>query len=163
MLCSNVVVDSVNEARRQAIPRSNGCKPTLKAIWGTNGYWGYSHIFTANVPSNVNDFAINLNNGGARLITIQGQLTFPILPKLNCTVESAYFSDARSRGFGTHGDASYMGTTAGLMLTYNLAQNLNIDAGAVNAFMGDFLANRTRATGLVRNIYAAFTRFQYML
>ncbi len=111
----------------------------------------------------MNDFGINLNNGGAGLITIQGQLKFPILPKRNCTVESAYFSAARSRGFGTHGDASYIGTKVGLMLTYNLAKSLSIDAGAVNAFMGDFLANRTRATGLVQNIYEVFTRFQYML
>ncbi len=136
---------------------------TPEAILGTNGYWGYSHIFNANVPGDVNDFGINLNNGGAGLITVQGQLKFPIFPKLHGTFEGAYFSAARSRGFGTRGDASYMGTEVGLMLTYNIAKNLNLDVGAANAFMGDFLANRTQATGVVQNIYEVFTRFQYML
>lgn len=136
---------------------------TPEAILGTNGFWGYSHIFNANAPSDVNDVGINLNNGGAGLITVQGQFKFPILPKLNGTFETAYFSAARSRGFGTRGDASYMGTEVGLMLTYNMAKNLNLDVGAANAFMGDFLANRTQATGVVQNVYEVFTRFQYML
>ncbi|MBX3330054.1 MAG: hypothetical protein KF722_06615 [Nitrospira sp.] len=136
---------------------------TPEAILGTNGYWGYSHIFNANAPSDVNDFGINLNNGGAGLITVQGQLKFPIMPKLAGTIAAAYFSAARSREFGTRGEASYMGTEVGVMLTYNIAKNLNLDVGAANAFMGDFLANRTQATGVARDIYEAFTRFQYAL
>lgn len=56
-----------------------------------------------------------------------------------------------------------MGTEVGGMLTYNLAKNLNLDVGVANAFMGGFLANRTQATGLVRDIYEVFTRFQSAL
>lgn len=88
---------------------------------------------------------------------------FPLLPKLSGTLESGYFPAARSRDFGTRGEASYMGTEVGLMLTYNIAKNLYLDVGAANAFMGDFLANRTQATSVVQNIYEVFSRFQYML
>ncbi len=136
---------------------------TPEAILGTNGYWGYSHIFNANAPGDVNDFGINLNNGGAGLWTVQGQLQFPIVPKLSGTLESGYFAAARSREFGTRGGSAYMGTEVGGMLTYNIAKNLNLDIGVANAFMGNFLANRTQATGVVQDIYEVFTRFQYML
>ena len=136
---------------------------TPEAILGTNGYWGYSHIFNANAPGDVNDFGINLNNGGAGLWTVQGQLVFPILPRLTGTLESGYFAAARSRDFGTRGGTAYMGTEVGGMLTYNIAKNLNLDVGVANAFMGGFLANRTQATGVARDIYEVFTRFQYAL
>lgn len=136
---------------------------TPEAILGTNGYWGYSHIFNANAPGDVNDFGINLNNGGAGLWTVQGQLKFPIVPKLTGTVETAYFSGARSREFGGRSGSAYMGTENGAMLTYNIAKNLNLDIGAAHAFMGSFLANRTQATGIERHIYEVFTRFQYAL
>lgn len=136
---------------------------TPEAILGTNGYWGYSHIFNANAPGDVNDFGVNLNNGGAGLMTVQAQLKFPIMPRLTGTLESAYFAAARSRDFGSRGGSSYMGTETGAMVTYNIAKNLNLDVGAAHAFMGDFLANRTQATGVERSIYEVFTRFQYAL
>lgn len=136
---------------------------TPEAILGTNGYWGYSHIFNANAPGDVNDFGVNLNNGGAGLWTVQGQLKFPILPRLTGTLESAYFAAARSRDFGNRGVTSYMGTETGGMLTYNIAKNLNLDVGAAHAFMGDFLANRTQASSVERSIYEVFTRFQWAL
>ncbi|MEQ1626543.1 MAG: hypothetical protein ABL965_04060 [Nitrospira sp.] len=136
---------------------------TPEAILGTNGYWGYSHIFNANAPGDVNDFGINLNNGGAGLWTVQGQLKFPIIPRLTGTLETAYFAAARSRDFGTRGATTYMGTETGGMVTYNLAKNLNLDVGFAHAFMGDFLANRTQATNVERSIYEFFTRFQYAL
>ena len=136
---------------------------TPEAILGTNGYWGYSHIFNANAPGDVNDFGVNLNNGGAGLMTVQAQLKFPIMPRLTGTLESAYFAAARSRDFGNRGESSYMGTETGAMVTYNLAKNLNLDVGAAHAFMGDFLANRTQAIGVERSIYEVFTRFQYAL
>ena len=136
---------------------------TPEAILGTNGYWGYSHIFNANAPGDVNDFGINLNNGGAGLWTVQGQLKFPIIPRLTGTLETAYFAAARSRDFGTRGATTYMGTETGGMVTYNLAKNLNLDVGLAYAFMGDFLANRTQSTNVERSIYEFFTRFQYAL
>ena len=136
---------------------------TPEAILGTNGYWGYSHIFNANAPGDVNDFGVNLNNGGAGLWTVQGQLKFPIVPKLTGTLETAYFSAARSREFAGRSGSPYMGTENGAMLTYNLAKNLNLDVGVAHAFMGSFLANRTQATDIERHIYEVFTRFQYAL
>jgi hypothetical protein len=111
----------------------------------------------------VNDFGVNLNNGGAGLMTVQAQLKFPIMPRLTGTLESAYFAAARSREFGSRGGTNYMGTETGGMLTYNLAKNLNLDIGAAYASMGGFLANRTQATGVERSIYEVFTRFQYAL
>ena len=136
---------------------------TPEAILGTNGYWGYSHIFNANAPGDVNDFGVNLNNGGAGLMTVQAQLKFPIVPRLTGTLESAYFAAARSREFGARGGTHYMGTETGAMLTYNIAKNLNLDIGAAYASMGGFLANRTQATSVERSIYEVFTRFQYAL
>ncbi len=53
---------------------------TPEAILGTNGYWGYSRIFNANAPGDVNDFGVNLNNGGAGLWTVQGQLNSRSFP-----------------------------------------------------------------------------------
>lgn len=136
---------------------------TPEAILGTNGYWGYSHIFNANAPGDVNDFGVNLNNGGAGLMTVQAQLKFPIVPRLTGTLESAYFAAARSREFGARGGTNYMGTETGAMLTYNIAKNLNLDIGAAYASMGGFLANRTQATSVERSIYEVFSRFQYAL
>ncbi|MDR4471509.1 MAG: hypothetical protein MRJ92_02290 [Nitrospira sp.] len=34
---------------------------TPEAILGTNGYWGYSHIFNANAPGDVNDFTASIS------------------------------------------------------------------------------------------------------
>ena len=96
-------------------------------------------------------------------MTVQAQLKFPIMPRLTGTLESAYFAAARSRDFGSRGGSSYMGTETGAMVTYNIAKNLNLDVGAAHAFMGEFLANRTQATGVERSIYEVFTRFQYAL
>lgn len=136
---------------------------TPEAILGTNGYWGYSHIFNANAPGDVNDFGVNLNNGGAGLWTIQGQFRFPIVPKLTGTLESAYFASARSREFGSRGGTTYMGTEIGAMITYTFARNLNLDIGFAHAFLGSFLANRTQATSVERSIHEFFMRFQYAL
>lgn len=49
------------------------------------------------------------------------------------------------------------------MLTYSIAKNLNLDVGVAHAFMGNFLANRTQATGIERHIYEVFTQLQYAL
>lgn len=136
---------------------------TPEAILGTNGYWGYTHIFNANPPGDVNDFGTNLNNQGAGLWTVQGQLKFPIVPKLSGTLESGYFASARSRAFDTKSGTTYMGTENGLMFTYNVAKNLNLDFGAAHAFMGGFLANATQVPGVERHIYEIFSRFQFAL
>lgn len=145
---------------------------TPEAILGTNGYWGYTHILNANGPSDVNDFGTTLNNGGAGLWTFQGQLGFPIVPKLSGTFEVGYFAAARERACtagtcgasGTsRGTAKYMGTEVGGMLTYNMAKNLNLQVGAANVFMGDFLANQAGTANREDNIYEVFSRFQFAL
>ena len=43
-------------------------------------------------PGDGMDFGVNLNNGGAGLMTVQAQLKFPIVPRLTGTLESAYFA-----------------------------------------------------------------------
>jgi hypothetical protein len=145
---------------------------TVESIVGSNGYWGYTHIFNANGPSDTNDFGTTLNNSGAGLWTFQGQLGFPIVPRLSGTLEVGYFAAARERactaaGCGAagaaRGTAKYMGTEVGGMLTYNMAKNLNLQFGAANVFMGDFMANTAGTATKENGIYEVFSRFQFAL
>jgi hypothetical protein len=158
--------------RRDGATQKNAQFQTPEAIFGSNGYWGYTHIFNANGPSDTNDFGTTLNNGGAGLWTVQGQLGFPIVPRLSGTLEVGYFASARERactaaGCGAsgtaRGTARYMGTEIGGMFTYNMAKNLNLQFGAANVFMGDFLANTGGTPAQENNIYEVFSRFQFAL
>lgn len=123
---------------------------TVQEIVGTQGYWAYTHLFTANGPSDVNDLGVRIDNGGRGLLTVQGKLSGPIVKRLSGDLIAGYFRSARDNAAAKH----YMGTEVAGMLTLEVAKNLNLQAGAAGGFMGDFFA-----TG-ADNLYEVFSRFQ---
>jgi hypothetical protein len=123
---------------------------TVQQIVGTQGYWAYTHLFTANGPSDVNDLGLRIDNGGSGLLTIQGKLSAPLVERLSGDLVVGYFQAAEDNAAGNND----MGTEVAGMLTVGVAKNLNLQAGVAGAFLGDFFA-----TG-ADDLYEAFSRFQ---
>jgi len=74
---------------------------TIQGLVGTQGYWAYTHIFTANGPSDVNDFGLDIRNmrlgSGAGLITAQVKLSVPLYKLVGLELESGAFWSAKKR------------------------------------------------------------------
>jgi hypothetical protein len=122
---------------------------TPMGLFGTSGYWGYTHIFTANGPSDVNDFGIDIGNRGAGLITTQllGGLQFH--PRLDLELATGWFRAGESRNAGRDMGYEFAGN-----LRVHLSGPLNLDAGAAIAKLGRFFGNDPRTT------YEFFSRLQ---
>lgn len=123
---------------------------TVQAMVGTQGYWAYTHLFTANGPSDVNDLGVRIDNGGRGLLTIQGKLSAPLIERLSGDMVVGYFQAAEDNAAGNKD----MGTEVAGMLTLEVAKNLNLQVGAAGAFLGDFFATDAD------DLYEAFSRFQ---
>ncbi|TAK42955.1 MAG: hypothetical protein EPO28_06620 [Saprospiraceae bacterium] len=124
---------------------------TLHQIVGTAGYWGMTHIYTPNGPSDVNDFGLEIGNNGAGLATVQGKYNFAIIPgKVN-----AYAYAGRFRAMKNRNGSKEMGAEFGGMLTTSLAKYLQLETGAAYATAGKYFAED--ADG----IFEIFSRFQF--
>ncbi len=123
---------------------------TVQEIVGTLGYWAYTHLFTANGPSDVNDLGLTIGNNGRGLLTIQAKLSSPLVERLSGEMVVGYFQAAEDNATGDND----MGTELAGMLTYAMAQNLNLQAGAAGALMGDFFGAGAD------DLYEVFSRFQ---
>lgn len=121
-------------------------------IVGTAGYWGYTHIFTPQGPSDVNDFGLEIGNGGFGLTTIQAKLDVPIIKdKLNAQAFGGWFQATKKRN-----NSLDMGMEYGVMATISLAKNLNLEIGGASATIGNFYTQKT--VGL----YELFSRLQFV-
>ncbi len=130
---------------------------TPQEIAGTQGYWAYTHLFTANGPSDVNDLGVRIGNSGAGLLTLQAKYEFPLMPRLSGQAVVGWFqaAEARARTDGVRAVRSRdMGTELSGMLTLSVMKGLNLQAGAAYARLGEFFGPRTD------NLYEVFTRFQ---
>ncbi len=126
---------------------------TIQGIVGTQGYWAYTHIFTANGPSDVNDLGTRVDGGDRGLTTIQGKFETPIIDKLNGEIVYGWFNAAAENAAGD----KEMGSEVGGMLTYEMAEYLNLQAGGAYAFLDDtFISNND----FPDDLYEIFTRFQ---
>lgn len=123
---------------------------TPQGLFGTEGYWAYTHIFTANGPSDVNDLAVELGNGGAGLVTVQGLASMPLHERVTGQLSAGWFQASRSRN-----GSRDMGTEVGAMTTIALAEGLNLDVGIAGAFLGEFFGPETD------DLFEVFTRFQF--
>jgi hypothetical protein len=126
---------------------------TIQGIFGTEGYWAYTHLFTANPPSDVNDFGVGLDNGGRGLTTLQGKVEIPILEKLTGDVAVGWFRASEDNAAGEQN----MGTEVSAMLTYALASKLRLDVGGAYAFLGDFYEIDGEDPD---DLFEVFSRFQ---
>lgn len=133
---------------------------TVQGLVGTQGYWAYTHIFTANGPSDVNDFGLDIGNtrlgGGAGLITAQFKLDAPLHRLVSLELESGSFWSAKKRA-----GARYMGTEAGGMLTFVILKPLRVQVGFAYARLGGFFESLIpEEQHIDRNIYELFSRMQ---
>ena len=122
---------------------------TPQSFLGTGGYWGYSHIFAANGPSDVNDLGLEIGAGGAGLLTFQGKLDFPVSEKVSGQIESGLFLSQKKRN-----SSNNIGAEIGGHLTWHVRENLNWEIGAAYGVMGDFY--QPGADDLIE----VFSRFQ---
>jgi hypothetical protein len=135
----------------QGNPMVNRRFITPYQIVGANGYWGYTHIFMPNGPSDVNDLNLEVGNKGAGLITIQAKLNFPVVQKrLQGQIFGGWFQADQERN-----SSKFMGIETGGMLTWHLADYLVLDLGISYADTGNFYGNSPR--GLLE----VFSRFQF--
>ncbi len=120
---------------------------------GTQGYWAYTHIFTANGPSDVADLGVGLNNGGQGLFTAQANLSVGISEKLTADVFGGWFRAAADSA----GGEQHMGEEFGAMLTCKVAKYMNVEIGAAYALLGDFYKVGSNDP---ENLYEIFGRGQ---
>lgn len=133
---------------------------TVEGLVGTQGYWGYTHIFTANGPSDVNDFGLDIGNtrlgGGAGLITAQAKVDLPLHRLLGLELEGGSFWSAKNRSGNR-----YMGSELGGMLTVVIVKPLRLQAGFAYARLGGFFESLIlEDERLTRDIYEFFSRLQ---
>ncbi|NOY69918.1 MAG: hypothetical protein GXP53_10620 [Deltaproteobacteria bacterium] len=126
---------------------------TVQGIFGTEGYWAYTHIFTPNGPSDVNDMGIGIDNGGKGITTAQARLTAPLSERLTGEFVLGWFTTTKENAAGD----STMGTEVSAMGTYALAKDLSLQLGAAYAFLGDFYKTGNDEP---ENLYEIFSRLQ---
>jgi len=133
---------------------------TIEGLVGTQGYWAYTHIFTANAPSDVNDFGLDIGNtrlgSGAGLFTAQLKLDLPLYEILSMQLDSGVFLSAKERA-----QSRYMGTEVGGMFTIPIVKPLTFQIGFAYASLGGFFESLvTEDQKLDKNIYELFSRIQ---
>jgi hypothetical protein len=133
---------------------------TIEGLVGTQGFWAYTHIFTANAPSDVNDFGLDIGNtrlgGGAGLFTTQLKLDVPLYEILSMQLDGGVFWSAKQRAQST-----YMGTEVGGMFTIPIVKPLNLQVGFAYARLGGFFESLIlEDQKLEKNIYELFSRMQ---
>jgi len=123
---------------------------TPMGILGSGGYWAYTHIFTPQGPSDVNDFGLEIGNSGAGLFTSQAQLKFPkILKNLDFKVTGGIFFSDKERN-----QSKSMGYEVGGEFSLFIDKYLVFDMGLSYARLGDFYG------AVPKGIYEIFGRFQ---
>ena len=132
---------------------------TLEGILGTGGYWAYTYIFTPHGPSDVNDYGLEIGNGGYGLTTIQAKLDVPITNNLGAQVQVGWFQSNEDIDIGGGETDKDLGTEFGGQVKYEVAKNLNLEAGLSFASLGD--AGKTSYQGVDESsVKEIFGRFQ---
>ncbi|MFQ6083852.1 MAG: hypothetical protein ACE5WD_10925 [Candidatus Aminicenantia bacterium] len=124
---------------------------TPQGILGTGGYWAYTHIFTPQGPSDVNDFGLEIGNKGAGLFTSQMKLEIPLISeRLDFKITGGLFYANKERN-----ESKYMGVELGGEFTLFIDQYLTFDFGTSYVRLGGFYGKE-----IPRGIYEIFGRFQ---
>lgn len=146
---------------------------TPEFLLGMSGYWGYTYIFSAHAPSDVNDFALEIGNRGYGLTTIQAKLDIPIADRLDGQIQVGWFQSSEDVILDTDGDGipdtnfgDDLGTEFGGQIKYEVAKNLNLVVGAAFASLDDGAALYqgidpiTLDTVVEDSVKEVFARFQ---
>jgi hypothetical protein len=124
---------------------------TPTELFRTAGFWGYTHIFTANGPSDVNDLGLEIGNAGAGLLTVQAKLDFPVyLEKISGQLAGGWFQSTESRN-----QSKNMGFETSAMINYAFLKYFSLDLGLAYANMGKFYSAESK------NLFEAFSRLQF--
>jgi hypothetical protein len=135
--------DKSNEVKNRFI--------TPTELFRTAGFWGYTHIFTANGPSDVNDLGLEIGNSGAGLFSFQAKLDFPIYSeKINGQLAAAWFQASESRN-----QSKNMGIETSAMINYVFLKYFSLDLGMAYADMGGFYSMEGK------NLFEVFSRLQF--
>jgi hypothetical protein len=126
---------------------------TIQGIFGTEGYWAYTHLFTANGLSDVNDLGVGLDNGGRGLTTLQAKFEAPLSEKLSGELAVGWFQSSEDNAAGDND----MGTEISTMFTCDIAETLRLQVGGAYAFLGDFYETGGEDPD---DFYEIFSRFQ---
>ncbi len=126
---------------------------TVQGMFGTEGFWANSHIFTANPPSDVNDLGVGLDNGGRGLLSIQAKCEIPLIEKVKGEISAGWFNASAENSDGN----TEMGTEIGGLVSFEVARHLYLDVGAAYAMLGDYYKSGGKDP---ENLYELFTRFQ---
>jgi hypothetical protein len=123
---------------------------TPQGLLGTEGFWAYTHIFTANPPSDVNDLAVEIGNDGAGLVTVQGRIRAPLHRRVDLELSSGWFQSAHRRN-----GSRDMGVEIGGLTSVAVSEGLSLDVGAAGAFLGEFFDPDAD------DLFEVFTRLQF--
>lgn len=122
---------------------------TVHQLVGTVGYWGYTHIFNAGGPSDVNDLGLEIGNGGAGLTTVQVKIDIPVTSKISASLFGGWFSSAEKRN-----NSKDMGMEAGCVIGIPVSKDVTWEIGGSGASIGEFYAKNAD------NISEYFSRLQ---
>ena len=122
---------------------------TPMALFGTSGYWGYNHIYTANGPSDVNGLGLDIGNRGAGLTTIQAMDAVSIAERVGLDMGAGWFRSEKPRVSGRN-----MGYEVSANLRIKVAGSLHLDVGAAGARLGTFFAEKSAS------VHEVFSRLQ---
>jgi len=132
---------------------------TMEGLLKTGGYWAYTYIFTPHGPSDVNNYGLEIGNGGYGLTTIQAKLDVPITNNLGAQVQVGWFQSNEDIDIGGGETDKDLGTEFGGQVKYEVAKNLNLEAGLSFASLGD--AGKTSYQGVDESsVKEIFGRFQ---
>ncbi|MBI5492642.1 MAG: hypothetical protein HY893_06900 [Deltaproteobacteria bacterium] len=140
---------------------------TPMSVVGTTGYWGYTGKLNVQGPTDtgIDTHFVNIDGGGANssnnlgagIATLQANMSFPIMPKLDGYLAAGLFTHA-AKPTAT-ADKKYIGTDLYAQVKYMLWDNLNLEAGIDYAALGKGHPS-TISTGESKNVTLLFSRLQ---
>ncbi len=142
----------------------SGAFITPMSFIGHTGYWGYTGKLNVQGPTDtgIDDSHINIDGSlggttGNGITTIQANLSFPIMPKLDGYAAAGWFT----QNDAATGENKNIGTDLYAQVKYMLADSLNLEAGVDYVALGKgHAASVALATPESRNVTLVFSRLQ---
>ncbi len=134
---------------------------TLHQILHTKGYWAFTHSFTYDGPSGVNEYVLEPGNLGFGLNSVQAKFQCSLPHNMQITTSAAWYgADVEMPTFSQKKSTS-IGSEIAAILTFHLSDNLALDAGAALTFLGE--AGKNIYQGYDMNqVNELFSRLQFV-
>ena len=134
---------------------------TLHHIIHTQGYWAYTHSFTYDGPSGVNEYALEPGNLGYGLNSIQAKFQWALPHNIHLTTSAAWYYANVAMPTFTKQPSKKIGSEIAAILTFHLSDNLALDAGGALTFLGE--AGKKMYQGNDMNhVNELFSRLQFV-